>query len=94
VAAGLNLPNVTTQHIRAEEIKNRKFDYAVSRAVAPLKELWSWSRPLVKTGLISLKGGDLAEEIAESGCRPRQMEIFEIFQEEYFREKFILYVAR
>src|ERR1700750_3161821 len=33
VAAELNLTNVTTQHIRAEEIKDRKFDYAVSRAV-------------------------------------------------------------
>jgi len=39
-AAGLT--NVTTQHIRAEEIKNRKFDFVVSRAVAPLKELWKW----------------------------------------------------
>ena len=94
VAAGLNLANVTTQHIRAEEIRNRKFEYGVSRAVAPLKDLWTWSKPLIKTGLISLKGGDLAQEIAESGCRPRQMEISEIFPEEYFKEKFILYVAR
>ncbi|HEX8316537.1 MAG TPA: 16S rRNA (guanine(527)-N(7))-methyltransferase RsmG, partial [Flavisolibacter sp.] len=45
-AIGLN--NITTQHTRAEEIKNRKFDFAVSRAVAPLKELWSWSKPLLK----------------------------------------------
>ncbi|HEY0750269.1 MAG TPA: 16S rRNA (guanine(527)-N(7))-methyltransferase RsmG, partial [Chitinophagaceae bacterium] len=36
-AIGLN--NLTTQHSRAEDIKNRKFDFAVSRAVAPLKEL-------------------------------------------------------
>jgi 16S rRNA (guanine527-N7)-methyltransferase len=40
--------NVSTQHGRAEEIRNRKFDIAVSRAVAPLKELWTWSRPLLK----------------------------------------------
>src|SRR5215210_6853556 len=45
-AIGLN--NVTTQHTRAEEIKNRKFDFAVSRAVAPLGDLWRWSKPLLK----------------------------------------------
>ena len=42
----------------------------------------------------AFNSGDLAQEIAESGCRPRQMEISEIFPEEYFREKYILYVAR
>src|SRR5689334_3545386 len=45
VAKAIELKNVTTQHIRAEEIKNRKFDFAVSRAVAPLKDLWKWSKP-------------------------------------------------
>ncbi|MEJ7677685.1 MAG: RsmG family class I SAM-dependent methyltransferase [Segetibacter sp.] len=35
----IGLTNVTTQHIRAEEIKNRQFDFVVSRAVAPIKEL-------------------------------------------------------
>ena len=48
VINGLQLQNVTTQHTRAEEIKGRKFDFAVSRAVAPLKELWQWSRPLLR----------------------------------------------
>jgi 16S rRNA (guanine527-N7)-methyltransferase len=44
----LGLTNVTTRHTRAEEIKDRKFDLAVSRAVAPLKDLHSWSRPLLR----------------------------------------------
>ncbi|MEP6700368.1 MAG: 16S rRNA (guanine(527)-N(7))-methyltransferase RsmG, partial [Bacteroidota bacterium] len=48
VAEGIGLKNVTTQHSRVEDIKNRKFDYVVSRAVAPLKDLWSWSKPLLK----------------------------------------------
>jgi 16S rRNA (guanine527-N7)-methyltransferase len=107
----VGLKNVTTQHIRAEEIKNRKFDFAISRAVAPLNELWRWSKPLLKnpksdsddrrhqnrvfgSGLICLKGGDLAREISESGTKPRIMEIFEIFTEEFYREKYILYVPR
>ena len=48
VANTIGLKNVTIQHIRAEEIKNRKFDFAVSRAVASLKDLWKWSKPLLK----------------------------------------------
>lgn len=108
VTAAIGLSNVTTQHIRAEEIKNRKFDFAVSRAVAPLKELWKWSKPLIKNeklkiknaegevierGLICLKGGDLAQEISESGVKPKLIEINSLFDEEYFQEKYLLYVV-
>ncbi|OQP64501.1 16S rRNA methyltransferase G [Niastella vici] len=102
VAEGLGLKNVSTRHSRIEEVKDKKFDFVVSRAVAPLKDLWKWSKPLLKKpapnadtqqpGLICLKGGDLHTEIAESGCRPRVMEVYDIFQEEYFKEKFLLYV--
>lgn len=105
VAEALELKNITTQHTRVEEIKNRKFDFVVSRAVAPLKELWKWSKPLLKTkfqipnpefhpGLICLKGGDLTTEIHESGTRPRVMELSELFNEEYFKMKYLLYVPR
>lgn len=102
IAATIGLGNLTTQHSRAEDIKNRQFDVVVSRAVAPLKDLWRWSKPLIKknktaagtdnpNGLICLKGGDLAKEIFESGCKPFVWEINKIFAEEYFKEKYILY---
>ena len=121
VAEALELKNVTTQHVRVEEIKNKKFDFVVSRAVAPLRELWRWSKPLLKrsresgvqiqdaktnselrtknyelpsSGLICLKGGDLTNEIHDSGIRPRVMEISDLFNEEYFKSKYILYVPR
>jgi 16S rRNA (guanine527-N7)-methyltransferase len=93
IAAAIGLTNVTTEHIRAEEIKGRKFDIAVSRAVAPLKDLWTWSRPLLRKsglGLICLKGGHLAEEISASGLHPRIIEINQLFDRDYFREKYIL----
>jgi 16S rRNA (guanine527-N7)-methyltransferase len=117
VSSAIGLTNITTQHCRAEEIKSRKFDAAVSRAVAPLKELWTWSKPLLKkngrwqmadgrpgnatilgqqpsaNGLICLKGGNLSREIAESGCRPKLIEIYELFPEPYFQEKFLLQVS-
>jgi len=106
VKEAIGLTNVSTQHIRAEEIKNRKFDFAVSRAVAPLKELWNWSKPLLKSsqfekedsvyksGLICLKGGDLAQEISESGVRPKMVEINTLFEGDYFKEKYLLYVVK
>ncbi len=104
VAAGTGLRNVSTRHTRVEEIKDRTFDYVVSRAVAPLASLWGWSRPLLKkrpsegphpaSGLICLKGGDLAEEISASRTRPRIQEVYDYFPESCFREKYILYVHR
>ena len=45
-------------------------------------------------GLICLKGGDLTAEIAESNARPLSIEIHEIFDEEYFQEKYILFVQK
>ena len=110
IAGEIELKNITTQHIRAEEIKNRKFDFVVSRAVAPLKDLWRWSKPLIKSstyklpgtseekmilksGLICLKGGDLAQEISESGTKPKSIEISKLFNEDFFKEKYLLYVT-
>jgi len=122
IAKEIGLKNIMIENTRVEEIKKRspgavkKFDFAVSRAVAPLKELWSWSKPLLKksqfriqnskhtkasnsgfgemrSGLICLKGGDLAKEIQDSSTKPGIIEIFEIFPEEYFRGKYILFVS-
>jgi len=95
IAAAIGLTNVTTAHIRAEEIKGRKFDAAVSRAVAPLRDLWTWSKPLLRrsgSGLICLKGGDLSAEISASGLHPRIIEINQIFPLAYFKEKYLLQV--
>ena len=103
VASEIELKNVTVQHSRVEDIKDKKFDVVVSRAVAPLKDLWFWSKPLLKkrpvdqpkkiTGLISLKGGDLSHEIAESHSHPRIWEIDKIFEEDFFKEKYILQIS-
>lgn len=100
IATAVGLTNVTVQHSRAEDIKNRKFDAVISRAVAPLKDLWHWSKPLIKrnntsgvpNGLICLKGGDLTQEIFESNCKPHVWEIEKIFTQPFFLEKYLLYV--
>jgi 16S rRNA (guanine527-N7)-methyltransferase len=94
------IKNIETHHNRVEDIKNKKFDYAVSRAVAPLKDLWRWANPILQkkpnqpSGLICLKGGDLHQEIFESGVRPKMMPIYDIFPEEYFQEKYIIQVKK
>ncbi len=102
VASAIGLSNVTTLHTRAEAIKDLKFDVIISRAVAPLKDLLYWSRPLLKKqrntpgqaqGLICLKGGDLAAEIAASGAKPRVWEIEQLFPLPFFHQKYLLQVV-
>lgn len=106
IAQAIGLKNITVQHSRIEDIKDKKFDYVISRAVAPLKNLWSWSRPIIQksnidrdthtpaAGLICLKGGDLALEIHESSTRPYITPIKDIFPESFFEEKYILYIPK
>jgi 16S rRNA (guanine527-N7)-methyltransferase len=99
IAGELGLTNVTTRHSRAEDIKDKKFNAIVSRAVAPLKDLWYWSKPLLlkqsgmkANGLICLKGGDLNQEIVESGVQPKVWQLSQFFEEEFFQEKSMLFV--
>jgi 16S rRNA (guanine527-N7)-methyltransferase len=103
VAKAVGLKNVMPVHSRVEDLKDRHFDFAVSRAVAPLGMLWSWIKPLLRTGrlseeygngLICLKGGDLGQEFAESGVKPRVLPVSEVFEEEAFQDKYIVYVPK
>ncbi len=101
VSEGVGLTNLVTRHSRVEDLKDPPFDFIVSRAVAPIKDLWKWGKPFVnndrklpgfKNGMIFLKGGDLAAEISESRLRPHTWDIGAIFEEPWFSEKYILYV--
>lgn len=102
VAESIGLTNIRTRHVRAEECPY-KVDFVVSRAVAPLPQLLEWSRPLLKTvmqhalpnGLICLKGGpQLENEIKEmgSGEYTERKSLTSFFEEDFFREKEIVYV--
>jgi len=101
VTAEAGITNVRTIHSRAENLAPNKYDFLVSRAVAPIKDLWTWGKPLLrggrkldefKNGMIFLKGGDLSQEISDSKLRPHMWEISTIFSETWFQEKYILYV--
>jgi len=99
VSLALQLENVKATHARAEEIDG-KFDFVVSRAVARLKDFYPWvknkfnkqSKNKLKNGLLFLKGGDLQQEIAESGLNVRQFPLSDYFEEEFFETKKVLYV--
>lgn len=102
VAAAIGLKNVQAVHSRVEAV-NRTFDYAVSRAVAPLAELWKWIRPALEkgrqteawaNGLFCLKGGDLTQEIEDSGLKPHLWRVHDLFPEPSFEDKYVVYVPR
>ena len=96
VASELGLQNVECVNARAETL-TEKYDWVVSRAVAPLDVLWGWSSRLYSQGLICLKGGDVHSEIADylrKSRRPassvRIWDIREWLDDEYFAGKFVI----
>ena len=102
VATALGLQNIVAQHIRAEEIKNKKFDFIVTRAVAPLDQLVKWCFHLIKkqhihalpNGLLALKGGNVREEIKTlgKGHYAETNSITKFFKVAFFEEKSVVYV--
>lgn len=100
VAAGIGLNNVSLSHGRAEEEK-RKFDFVVSRAVMPLIDLVNVTRKNFSlhqknsfpNGLICLKGGELEHEIVPLKNKAMVQNLCEVFEEEYFQTKKVVYVS-
>ncbi len=103
VKESLGLLNVTSQHARVEEVKGQ-FDFVVSRAVAPLSELLTWTkgkysgeqRNALPNGLICLKGGDLKEEIAQvkSQYIVEEYKISNDFSDPFFETKKVIYAVK
>jgi 16S rRNA (guanine527-N7)-methyltransferase len=100
VATALGLTNLTAEHNRMEKVKG-SYDFVVSRAVAPAKQLYQWTHQLLSktsendldNGWIFLKGGDLRKEMKE-GKKPYQMNALSAyFTEPFFETKYVLYVV-
>ncbi|MFN5223652.1 MAG: 16S rRNA (guanine(527)-N(7))-methyltransferase RsmG [Bacteroidota bacterium] len=95
----LDLKNVSTIVGRAENIKG-SFDYVVSRAVAPLSEIYAWTgksiaikqQHAMPNGIICLKGGDLRDELMPFKNRVEVHEIHDWFDEEFFETKKLVYL--
>lgn len=99
VIQGLGLQNIKAEQMRVEKVDD-DFDFIVSRAVAPLKTLYNWSRDKfykmyshnLKNGYLLLKGGDLTEELAEIKRPKKVYELSSFFEEEFFETKKVVYV--
>ncbi|WP_235299351.1 16S rRNA (guanine(527)-N(7))-methyltransferase RsmG [Portibacter marinus] len=95
----IGLQNCQAFPKRAEEMKAR-YDFVLARAVTRLDKLMTFVRPLISSemknampnGLITLKGGDLEEELKEVKGAKEQVAIYDYFQEEFYKNKYIVYV--
>lgn len=100
VSKSLNLINVEPEKIRVEEIKGRKYDFVVSRAVTRMKEFYGWVRNKVseenkheiENGILYLKGGDLEEEMSELKKPYSLYSLSDFFEEDFFETKKVVYV--
>ncbi len=97
----MNLNNVKAVHGRAEEIKDKKFDFVVTRAVAKIDQLKSWTSKLIKpkeihsipNGIIALKGNlDLEKKLLSKSDYHESVNLSMFFKEDFFKEKHLLYV--
>jgi 16S rRNA (guanine527-N7)-methyltransferase len=99
VAGSIGLKNVRADQIRAEQVKG-EYDFIVSRAVTRLKEFYGWVNRKIKkeskhrlyNGILYLKGGDLAEELAELKKSHQVFELNTVFKEEFFETKKVVYI--
>lgn len=101
VAAALELHNVRTAAERAAKIRE-SFDFIVSRAVTQLPVFLPWvngkilpaNRHALKNGILYLKGGDVAAELAGTRTLYDLYPVSDFFTEEFFREKYVVHIYR
>jgi 16S rRNA (guanine527-N7)-methyltransferase len=97
IAGELGLQNIEAQHTRMETLSAGRFDFVVTRAVAPMPDLIHWTRRLLsnnnkhplKNGIIALKGGELAAEL--QGLRCKLENISQWYDSEFFTTKKVVY---
>ena len=96
----LELDNVKAECLRCETL-TEKYDFIVSRAVAPASELIEWNKSnlLIKNkndvpnGFLFLKGGDLGEELKLVNKRNEVVNLTDYFKEPFFAEgKKLVYI--
>ena len=99
ISDGAGLKNVIAIHERAEKLKE-KYHFVVSRAVTQMPEFLRWLKGKFEkeqinqkhNGVLYLKGGDLAEELAGIKCEIHQLKNY--FEEEFFDTKKVVYLSK
>ncbi|MDY6122577.1 MAG: 16S rRNA (guanine(527)-N(7))-methyltransferase RsmG [Porphyromonas sp.] len=101
VALELGLQNVRATQCRAEQLVDEKCHFVVSRAAMALSDLVKAARPLVDrseqfnalpNGLLCLKGGDLTSELHSFRSIAMADELYPYFEEEFFKNKKVVYL--
>jgi 16S rRNA (guanine527-N7)-methyltransferase len=101
VAQGAQIKNLRAVNCRAEQL-GEKADYVVSRAVTEMARFMPWAWQLLRkgqagtlpNGILYLKGGELAEELAATR---RSWDIYDIrtmFDDEFFETKKVVYTKK
>ena len=99
VASAIGLENVTAEHLRGEDEKG-KYDFVVSRAVMPLPDLVKIVKKNISqkqhnamlNGVLVLKGGNVDAEIHPYRKSVEVSPISNWFEEEWFKEKNVIYL--
>lgn len=99
IASAIGLKNVMAEHLRGED-ETGKFDFIVSRAVMPLPDMVKIVRKNVSkeqhnampNGIFCLKGGNLQSEIHPFKNIVEQTDLSSFFNEEWFKEKHLIYL--
>ena len=101
VKEGVGIDNLRAVNCRAEQL-GEKFDYVVSRAVTEMARFMPWAWPLLRkgqkgtlpNGILYLKGGDLAEELAATRRSWDLYDIRTMFDDEFFDTKRVVYTKK
>lgn len=99
VATALGLTNVRAEHERAQNADGI-YDFVVSRAVTRMQPFLSWIQNkmsknhynTLRNGVLYLKGGDLAEELAETNRKYKLYDLPNFYKEEFFETKKVVYI--
>lgn len=100
VASAAGISNVSFQHGDFGECKTMA-DFVVSRAVMPQADLLKLIRKNIKkedinalpNGLITLKGGDLSQELSQVKAPTEIVDLSSYFEEPFFKSKKLIYSA-
>ena len=101
IKAGAGIENLIAVNSRAEQL-GQKFDYVVSRAVTEMARFMPWAWPLLRkgqkgslpNGILYLKGGELAEELAATRRHWDLYDIRTMFDDEFFDTKRVVYTKK
>lgn len=99
IAEQIGLTNIKLRHCGVEEEKNM-YDFVVSRAAMDLFDLQRISRKniakkqqnAIPNGILALKGGELQKEISPFKKSVVVYELFNEFNEEYFKTKKLVFL--